>query len=245
MSTFTARGIVIKEAEKGEFDKRLTLLVKGRGKLSVYAKGCRRATSKVMSAAQLFCYSDYVLYDGGTFISLAQADVLESFYAITEDYNRLWCGSYFLELCDKIIMECVQTDDDDYLLLLLKGLTALKQGKFETSLTCAVFELKLMQISGYSVDTEACVSCGVDNELSHFCSEGFLCKSCAVKSQTIVRSVLLSEVALNAIRYIINCEIEKVFSFSLTGSSKEIVCKAARLFLNSHVDFMVRNQPEF
>ena len=151
MKTFVTRGIVLREVSVGEADKILILLLKGHGKLGASAKGARKSSSRFLDAAQLFTYSDLVITQGRGFYTLAQADVIETFYGLSESYERLEAASRLARLCDKVIME--HEPCDDILRILLYSLRALCREK-PPDLVSAAFNLKFLEYSGLAPDIE-------------------------------------------------------------------------------------------
>ncbi len=56
-------GIILSEHNMGDFDKMLTMLTPGVGKICV-AKGARRPKSALLAGTQMFCFGEYLLYKG-------------------------------------------------------------------------------------------------------------------------------------------------------------------------------------
>ena len=75
MGTEKLRGIVIREQVKGERNKQIVLLAKGVGRVVLSARGARNVKSKLLAATQLFCYADFVVYEGNGFYSINQAEL--------------------------------------------------------------------------------------------------------------------------------------------------------------------------
>ena len=82
MGTEKLRGIVLREQAKGESNKQIVLLAQGVGRVLLSARGARRAKSKLLAATQLFCYADFVVYEGKGFYSVTQAELKNSFYGL-------------------------------------------------------------------------------------------------------------------------------------------------------------------
>jgi len=142
MKTIKARGLVIREFEAGESDKRLLLMCKGFGRVMVYARGVRKQSSKFMAATQLFTYADYVLTPSKGIYFLTQADIIDMFYNIRVDYDRLLSAHLIAEVCDKTLWDNV--DCDDLLLLTLKSLSRLAKGRIPSLQVTCVFMFRFL-----------------------------------------------------------------------------------------------------
>jgi DNA repair protein RecO (recombination protein O) len=241
MKTFKARGIVLREYEAGESDKRLVLLCKEVGRLTAYARGARKPGSKYMAAAQLFAYGDYVIAEGSQWNSVAQAEVIESFYGIRSDYARLCHGHLMLEVCDKAILE--NTPCDELLLLLLKALSHLSKpsagGNFlPTEQVCAVFLFRFYLFYGIAPAMDECCVCGAEAELTedgaYFCDEGYVCKACSPNKKHRLR---ISQAAWAGLRYILQSGTGEAFRFTARPLVLAELNKAARLCWDSHFEW--------
>ena len=229
MSSIQTKGIVLHETDTGETDKRLTLLTKGYGKIAVSARGARKPKSKFMASAQLFTYSSFVIYDGGQFYSLSQADAIENFFSIRSDYTRLCLAQYFAELCDKTIP--YNAPCDELLHLMIISLSSLTKGFRTPFLTARSFEIKFFQLSGVAPETERCAKCG--GPLSRpfrFGADGTVC-TCYTQP-----ALIISPSALSAIRYILSADLPNIFKFCVGQDALEEMRCASRFFLKHHFD---------
>ena len=234
MKTFKTRGLVLREYEAKESDKRLLLLCKEHGRLFVYARGARKPRSKLLAAAQLFTYSDMVIAQGTGFYSLAQAQVVEGFYGLREDYDALCVAHLIAEVCEKTIWENERYDD--LLRLALAALTHLcKPHNLPPGLVCAVFMHRFFACHGVAPPLDICCRCGsppVIDGPALFCPEGLLCDSCRA-----AHTLPLSASAVQALRHIQSSALAAAFRFTLPPPALAEVRRAAQLVWRSHFDW--------
>jgi DNA repair protein RecO (recombination protein O) len=148
MASVKGRGLVIAESASGESDRRVTILVKGKGKLMASARGARKTGSKFLAGTQLFTYADFVFYYGNTFYSVNTIDIINNFHDLRNDYDCFCLASYFAELTGAFTVN--GEAGDDILLLTLVAFARLSGLGTPTATDRAVFELKLLQFAGFS-----------------------------------------------------------------------------------------------
>lgn len=159
MGLLKTSGIVIKQVNFGEADKILTILTKEHGKIQAVARGARKTKNPFLASTQLFCYSDFVCYQGKSMIYINQAELREAFYDLRTNLENLTYASYILELTNVATQEH-QREEKFFLLLAhtLKHITYSK--KIDINLITLTFQVKLIALSGYAPHLEDCVSCG-------------------------------------------------------------------------------------
>ena len=86
---FSARGLVLAERTVGEWDKSLTLLCEGIGKISVWARGAKRVKSPLLAACSMFVLGSYSFVKKGERISVTSAQPEETFFGLRTDVEGL------------------------------------------------------------------------------------------------------------------------------------------------------------
>jgi len=229
-------GIVLKENDAGENSKRLILLTKTRGKAVVFARGAKGAKSKLSVPKLSYC--EFVFYDGGQFLSLAQVSPIAQFGNIVQNYDAFCVAAFILELTDKMLLS--NMDSEDALNLLLLAFSRLDKS-YEPSLIFGAFAFKMLQKEGFAPTTQNCALCQSPLtdifEKMRFGSEGFLCTACAKRVQTIACSPKI----LAAVKYILDAPIEKIFNFKASPDILQVLQQIAILFLHHNVDSQLKS----
>ena len=81
-------GLVIKSMPVGEYDRRITILTKERGKIGAFAKGTRRPGSRLAGATNPFSFGRFKLYEGKSSYNLMEADISNYLDRKTDDTEQ-------------------------------------------------------------------------------------------------------------------------------------------------------------
>ncbi len=139
-------GMVIKTIPVGEYDRSVTILTKERGKISAFAKGARRQTSRFSAAANPFSFGTFKLFVGKSSYNITDADISNYFEGLRADFEGAYYGIYFLEIADYYTRE--NNDEKEMLKLLYQSLRALQSEKLSNLLVRYIYEIKAMAVNG-------------------------------------------------------------------------------------------------
>ena len=140
------RGMVLSAAPSGEYDRRIVLLTKERGKITAFAHGARKPTSSMLAATNPFAFGTFYVYEGKNAYTLVKADITQYFRDLLQDSTTACYAVYFLEVADYYSRE--NLDAAGLLNLLYITLRALSRPNLPRELIRVVFEIRSMVIEG-------------------------------------------------------------------------------------------------
>lgn len=240
----TFSGVVIRSTNCGESDKIITVLTDEYGKMTVLVKGARKAKSRFSASTGLFSYAEFTVSKTDKYTYLRETDLKESFFDIRRDLASVALAGYMCQVCDDAATE---DDSSEMLSLLLNALYVLNKADKSVSHVKAVFEMRMACICGFMPDTEGCSVCDhtLDGEAYLDVMNGaFICSSCkshlndgrtSEGSEAYIICYVPRGTA-TAIRYIVQSEPKRIFSFSLKGQDMACLEQTCEKYLLHHLE---------
>lgn len=210
MNQIAVTGMVLQASPIGEYDRRVVILTKERGKIAAFARGARRPNSALLGMTSPFSFGEFVVYEGRTSYTLVSASISNYFSELRMDIEGAYYGFYFLELANYYAKEA--NDETLTLKLLYQTLRALVNPKIPNKLIRYIYELKLITINGEGPQMQECVCCGEKkvSDLFSVMRGGVVCSKCFDR---ILDGMKLLPSTLYTLQYIVSSPVEKLYSF--------------------------------
>lgn len=223
-------GLVLQTGNMGEYDRRVVILTKERGRISAFARGAKKATSSYAAACQPFTFGTFSLYEGKNSFNLMWVQVDNYFQELKKDLDLIYYGSYFCELASYLTRE--NSDEIEILKLAYQSLRALEKKTIDPVLIRCIYEIKILAFYGIGIEASQCVRCQSRENLTGFQPEegGVLCESCG-KGR-----VSLNPSTLYTLQYILYSPVEKLYTFRVSNNVLWELKKTVKEFMRIHLD---------
>ena len=224
-------GIVLSSTMVGDYDKRLVLLTKERGKITAFAKGARKPNSPYLGISEPFNFGTFTLLEGYDAYRLVGGDVKEYFLDIKNDIEGICYGTYFCDILEYLCVEGI--GDSNILNLLYITLKALTKEEIPNRLIRRIFELKVLAFDGEAMAAFSCVKCGEKKvEVFYPNGNGLICEKCA---KQIVGGKYLSESAVYTLQYMLSAQLEKLYTFQVSDTVWEEIDFVIGNYFTHHI----------
>lgn len=210
--TIVLTGMVLSAMPVGDYDKRVQILTRERGKIAAFMRGARRPNSAFLAASNPFSFGEFEVYEGKSSYNVAKVTIANYFRELAADLDAVSYGFYFLEMAAYYTQE--NMDGTDFLNLLYVSLKALLKPAVENCLVRRIYELRVLVLSGEYPQVFSCTKCGRNDELYYFSMKrhGVLCAGCLKGEYALP----LDESALYALQYIISAPLQRLYTFTLS-----------------------------
>ena len=172
--------IVLRHADYRDNDRMVTLLSPTRGRIDALIRNCRKPKSHNLNSGELFALGDFMLNDVGGKLLVTSVNLIETFYPLRSDYDKLTYGIYLLNLVEAVAEP--DQEQKELFMLLLHTLSRLTFYDQEPKPLLAGFLLHFAACQGFRPRLEHCVICGKKMEEGPFFFDreegGLCCENC-------------------------------------------------------------------
>lgn len=234
MTLVRDQGVVLRTIRLGEADRIVTIMTELHGKVRAVAKGVRRTGSKFGSRLEPLSHVALLMWQGrGDLDIVNQAEVLDTFRTVREDFDRMSAALPMLEVVDQIGQE--RHANQRLYEMLVGALGALvEQG---SPMVVPAFFLKVLALEGSAPVLDRCVACGEgdDDLLVAFdlVEGGILCRKCR-------RGRSLSPAGLALLRRILGGGLAGVLAGPAPDQADEVAALATEA-MEVHLDRRLRS----
>ena len=150
--------IVLRHVNYRDNDRMVTLLSPSRGRIDAIIRNCRKPKSHNLNSGELFALGDYMLHENGGHVTVTSVRLIETFYPLRSDYDRLTCGVWLLNLAEAVAEP--EQEQQELFMLLLHTLSRLAFSDQEWKPLLAGFLLHFSACQGFKPRLNHCVFCG-------------------------------------------------------------------------------------
>ena len=159
MSLYRDQGVVLRTQKLGEADRIVTLLTREHGRVRGVAKGVRRTKSKFGARLEPGSHVDIQLYVGKTFDTVTQVEAIMNYgEVVSHDYQRWTVATAILEAAERFTSQEHEPAVKEFQLV-VGGLKALAEQRYDSSLILDAFLLRSLEIGGYAPSMTDCSRC--------------------------------------------------------------------------------------
>ncbi|MGN0299485.1 MAG: DNA repair protein RecO [Lachnospiraceae bacterium] len=212
--TIYVSGVVMLSAAVGDYDRRLVLLTKERGKITVFARGARRAKSALLAPSRLFAFGTFELREGRDAYTLVSADILRYFEELETDIEKVAYACYFMELANYYARENIESTE--LLNLIYVSFCALIKESIPNSLIRYIYEFRSMVIFGEYPNLFECSQCREalrEGGVFSIQRNGIFCRQHGSGAK---QGIWISQGCIYTLQYIATAPLTKLYTFQTT-----------------------------
>ncbi|MDO4167316.1 MAG: DNA repair protein RecO [Eubacteriales bacterium] len=232
----TVTGMIVQSSPIKEYDRRVELLTRERGRISAFAQGARRPNSALSACTILFTYGEFQIYEGRSSYTIQSGTIHNQFGDLAEDYDALCYCSYFAEMARYFTRENMEAGQE--LLLMYVTMRAVMAARLSLPLIRVVYELRLMMIEGEILELFQCLHCGETSARTvYLAAGGLVCEACAAKDSRLktLYPIRLSDDALYTLQYILTTDLSKLFAFQVSDAVLSELQKFMKRYLAQYL----------
>lgn len=225
--------MVLSTAPIGEYDRRVVILTKEKGKIAAFARGARKPNSPLVGAVNPFSFGEFTIYAGRSSFTIQSARITNYFAELRQDMIGAYYGFYFLEFANYYTKEA--NDEREMLKLLYQTLKALTNQRIPNRLIRYIFELRALCINGEGPQVFQCITCGSKERDMVFSVKkgGLVCSEC---DTDVIDGMHLDHSTLYSMQYIESRKIEGLYTFVVSDKVLDELGRVMERYTDVYVD---------
>lgn len=233
MNQIVLTGMVLSTAPVGEYDRRVVILTKEKGKIAAFARGARKPNSPLVGAVNPFSFGEFTVYAGRSSYTIQSVHITNYFSELRQDMIGAYYGFYFLEFANYYTKEA--NDEREMLKLLYQTMKALTNQKIPNRLIRYIFELRALCINGEGPQVFQCITCGKQEENMVFSVKkgGLVCREC---DTGVIDGMCLNRSTLYSMQYIESSKIERLYTFVVSDKVLDELGHIMERYTDVYVD---------
>lgn len=235
---FVTDAINLKSYNLSEADKIIVMYSRDKGLIKGVAKGVKKPKSKLGARMDLLVANRLMLHQGKNLNTISQAEALNTFNKIRSNMDKIFYSMYISEVVNNFGVEGDPCSADIFDLL-YEALQTIANAQDKISVLNAVlkFQLKMMRISGFSLELDHCLCCGKSiNEENMFFSEklgGVICYDC--NEHYGLKNIMHYKLR-DFLSVLVNTEFDEISEYENKATERVcLVCfELLKSYINSH-----------
>lgn len=219
-----------------EYDKRVELLTREKGRISAFAQGARRVNSALSACTIPFTFGEYVIHEGSSANTIKSASIQRFFGTMAEDYDMLCYASYFSEMAQYFTRENIEASQE--LLLLYVTFAAMEKKLVPLPLIRVIYEMRMMQLQGQGIELFECLYCHETGTNQVFLEAGGLvCDNCLKQNEQLKRKypLYLSHDAQYSLQYILTTPLPRLYGFTVSEEVQQELVHFMKRYLGRYL----------
>jgi DNA repair protein RecO (recombination protein O) len=177
--SYRVEAVVLSHRDYGEADRMIGLYTRELGKITVLAKGARKARSRKAGHLEPFTRVSLQLAHGQSLHIITQAETIDAYLPLREDLLAFGHAAYAVELVERIAYE---GEENQALFRLLTATLKRLSEAHDPRLVLRFYDIRLLDLSGFRPKLFLCANCQrqIQPEDQYFSAEmgGVLCPDC-------------------------------------------------------------------
>ena len=198
---------------KKEKDRLIHIFTVELGNITAIIKGVNSPNAKLKFAGQPFCFAKFDLALSKDFYIVKGAELIDSFFDLTTDYESYTLASSMLEICSIILKPNIISET--LFLNLIKSLQNIVYNGIESHIAVLKFCLSTLEAIGYGLNFHVCDNCGMKfvGDIKFDRESGtFRCFSCSGGTRIAPRDFM-------NLKIVSNTDISKLHTLKLDSNT--------------------------